>query len=108
MDILAHHTFPKAPVTDTSTLDFYITENRTERQNTVKNPTRTSIVRVRTHQNPTLAFSKHIQSSIYKITTHKSSRSHNTLNTAAIAPRYTRSTYALSSAYFVASALSCK
>jgi hypothetical protein len=59
-------------------------------------------------QNIALAFSKHIQSSISKITTHKSSRTHNTLNTAAIAPRCTRSTYALSLAYFVASALSCR
>jgi hypothetical protein len=59
-------------------------------------------------QNLTLASFKHIQSSISKITTHKSSGSHDILNTAAIAPRYIRSTYALSSAYFVASALYCK
>jgi hypothetical protein len=58
-------------------------------------------------QNFTIASAKHIQTSISHISNQHTTSKHNRLNTATIIPRYMHSTYALSSAFNIASALLC-
>jgi hypothetical protein len=54
------------------------------------------------NQNLTLAFSKHIQTSISKLNQQPSPSSRKFLNTAALTRQYPKSTIATSSAYFIA------